>query len=604
MCKSSDIQDGTQCFVVNGRLYLYVSTTSSSAPFIQTTLNAISVGMTSGELAHSNAVIIILRYLDPSSKVIITIPEASSPASESMQSTEWPVIVGVLLAAGMIVMLLAAVKRHMKKSIYLRKELLKDPGRTGEYSVFHDIVEPDEGQSYLVSKLPVDPWEQNKRCAIFVDSAHGYSIEGRDLSSLADSLSQVINSNYLDADDRLVNGSSTPVKQCEQPKFCTIATDSSNGYTIEGRDLLSVAEALKKFIGSNYRDAVDNAMIGSASSDVFDHLPDGILSCGTETSSDPVIQEGLHSSASVDENLLSVHGTLSETDLSYATSDENESEPKNSSVQISTPNLDQENDGIISREIALHSTNGYSIAGRDLLSVAEMLSNFVCNIYTDDHNAAVMRPSLVDNLPDGVLSYDSVFSVEESLSETDLSYAADDNECQPIKSSLNSSAQTIDIENNSTEPTVTGRITTIEHLSEYTGEYEYSPDVYLSPSMLKISSNQSTPVTSNKGLSTNEKIDTQIFFALGAELSANNVTNVGNDRNNDSPKGPTCSICRKCIDGKSRKLCQCGRTNCNLMAHSKCALAKYPLPSVSHPGTPPLSTAFLLCREKNKLPSP
>ena len=56
-----------------------------------------------------------------------------------------------------------------------------------------------------------------------------------------------------------------------------------------------------------------------------------------------------------------------------------------------------------------------------------------------------------------------------------------------------------------------------------------------------------------------------------------------------------CSICNKSMEGMARKFCACGK-GCNLSAHTLCVLEKYPLPSVSHPGTPPTMLPVVLCR--------
>jgi hypothetical protein len=61
-----------------------------------------------------------------------------------------------------------------------------------------------------------------------------------------------------------------------------------------------------------------------------------------------------------------------------------------------------------------------------------------------------------------------------------------------------------------------------------------------------------------------------------------------------------CSICNKSMEGMPRKFCACGKDSCNLSAHTTCVLEKYPLPSVSHPGTPPTMLPVVLCRYKPK----
>jgi len=60
-----------------------------------------------------------------------------------------------------------------------------------------------------------------------------------------------------------------------------------------------------------------------------------------------------------------------------------------------------------------------------------------------------------------------------------------------------------------------------------------------------------------------------------------------------------CAICYKIIDeGTAKKRCHCGRKNCDKVAHTSCIMGKYPLPSVSHPGTPPPMLPPILCRHK------
>jgi hypothetical protein len=59
-----------------------------------------------------------------------------------------------------------------------------------------------------------------------------------------------------------------------------------------------------------------------------------------------------------------------------------------------------------------------------------------------------------------------------------------------------------------------------------------------------------------------------------------------------------CSICNKSMEGMARKSCACGKDTCHLSAHTLCVLEKYPLPSVSHPGTPP--NMLPLCRYRPK----
>jgi hypothetical protein len=61
-----------------------------------------------------------------------------------------------------------------------------------------------------------------------------------------------------------------------------------------------------------------------------------------------------------------------------------------------------------------------------------------------------------------------------------------------------------------------------------------------------------------------------------------------------------CSICNKSMEGMARKFCACGKEACSLSAHMLCVLEKYPLPSVSHPGTPPTMLPIVLCRYRPK----
>ena len=61
-----------------------------------------------------------------------------------------------------------------------------------------------------------------------------------------------------------------------------------------------------------------------------------------------------------------------------------------------------------------------------------------------------------------------------------------------------------------------------------------------------------------------------------------------------------CSICNKSMEGMARKFCACGNDSCNISAHMLCVLEKYPLPSVSHPGTPPTMLPIRLCRYRPK----
>jgi hypothetical protein len=550
---------------------LYVSAYGSISSPITQTLNGIEEGMNGGELAGSNPIIIYLRYIDPSSKAVATNDGSSSSVGNESNNEEWPIILGAFMGVGMILMLLAVVQRRKKLREYEEREYIEDPSiicSSGESPKSSETlkVETVDDSSYCVDSTPIDPWEQ--------------------------------------------------------PERQKITLNLDNGYCIEGRTLLSVAEALSNFICSNYGQNRNTELIQSPSSERNLYITEGDLSYDSVTTvMERNVSQDMHTpniSSSLDENLLSVEETFSDTNLSFSTADGDET---NSQAQSLTKEKDE--DLPPSPLKVMDYTNGYMIEGKDLMLVANEMTTVIRTNYTDSvsemliaehipHDPPVYSSESVtecivaehfpDEQPFNIASAATKYfnSYSNCLSErTDADADAELSQLDTEMGLCNVDTSTVDRCTdcgNSLPDTCYKSPTHLIH------DYECSSNDQSLQTI--ISSNQSTPVMSN---TINDNVDADGYVTSSAldfclspriELSVDVMNTCGKEKQ-DSPTSYTnfCAICKKGMDGKPRRLCQCGKTGCTFMAHSTCALDKFPLPSVSHPGTPP-PVAFILCREK------
>ena len=574
-CSSWDIMVETQCFVVNGRLSLFLSfSLNTSSALMLTTLNAIAGAMVSDDLTSSNDAIVSLRYIDPASKVLASIPSVSSGTNGIEQRKEWPIIIGAFLGAGVVLIIVAALSRFKKKTAYKREDFINnDPSIADlddeEMCIFSaPMVLPKDSKSlaecssdsgknhqwiiegnsrnythYAETGESIDP----VKFVRILEERHDCLIEGRGLFSVAEEqsiISPCCNKDHNHTGEMINHG------ECLGNAAGKL-TEQAKCYSIEGRDLLSVAEELSTFISNNYVDT----MYGAASdSDVFDHLPEGVESDDADNSSLNTIR--ISNIESREDSTSSSCNDVSDSSFTGG-----------------------ERFKIVTRAINVNETvqsdDRYSINGKNLFGFGMELSHLTNNYTIDSIDSSTTTstssdedsdslPVLAEKIANMGLTITDIALEEYKTIYPENGFSIEGRSLLSLAEELSS----VITDNYITAPaSECSSSDTLENLSN-----EDEADENLRPNANVIIQ------LHNSSLDDRGTIDKPLFDSL---------------KNDET----ICIICRKTLDVKSRKLCQCGRIDCNLMAHLLCALDKFPLPSVSHPGTPPKSK-LLLCRDK------